>query len=308
MKGWKNFAGRLLWPPVWLMVLLVVVSAAALVTVFWKGWEETALAYGAYVLSFYTLTVVCIYCAGVVPGWYRAAKERVYRNPFGNRYLTDVVFKTHVSLYRSLAINLLYTALNLLSGLVFQSVWLIIMAGYYLILSVMRFLLVRFVRSIGIGKDRLLELHRSRLCAWILMLVNIALSGAVMMMMYQGRGSEYVGMLIYVMALYTFYITVSAVIELFKYRKYRSPVMSTAKVINLTAALVSMLSLETAMLAAFGTGEMSARSERILIAATGAGVSIIVVAMAVYMIGRASKEIKEQQKDYISGERSHGDQ
>ena len=292
MRDWKAVCKRLLTPPVWLMILLILVSAAALVAVFLKGWEETPVAYAVYVLSFYTLTVTVLYCAGVFPNCYRSVKRKVYNTEFGSRYLTDVMFKTHVSLYRSLAINLLYVALNLVSGLLYKSVWYVILAGYYAILSVMRFLLVRFVRKTGIGKDRIGELRRSRLCAWILLLVNAALSGAVLMMMYQGRGSEYAGMFIYVMAMYTFYITVSAIIDLFKYQKYQSPVMSTAKIINLTAALVSMLNLETAMLAAFGGADMTLRDQRIMIAATGAGVSAVVIVLAVYTIRRATREIR----------------
>ena len=291
MRDWRTVCKRLLAPPVWLMILLILVSAAALVAVFLKDWEETAVAYVTYVLAFYTLTVTVLYCVGVFPGCYRAVKQKVYETEFGGRYMTDVVFKTHVSLYRSLVINLLYVALNLVLGLLYKSAWFTILAVYYTILSVMRFLLVRFVRGIGIGKDRLGELRRSRLCAWILMLVNVALSGAVMMMMYQGRGKEYAGVLIYVMALYTFYITVSAIINLFKYQKYRSPVMYATKVIDLTAALVSMLNLETAMFAAFG-GDMVAESQRLMIALTGAGISIVVIALAVYTIRRATREIR----------------
>ena len=51
-------------------------------------------------------------------------------------------------------------------------------------------------------------------------------------------------MMIYVMAMYAFYVTVMAVINMVRYRKYHSPVMSAAKAVNLAAALVSMLSLE----------------------------------------------------------------
>ena len=68
--------------------------------------------------------------------------------------------------------------------------------------------------------------------------------------------------------------------------------MSTSKIISLSAALVSMLSLETAMFSQFG-GEMSLENQRIMIAATGGGVSIVVITMSVYMIVRATKEIKK---------------
>lgn len=59
--------------------------------------------------------------------------------------------------------------------------------------------------------------------------------------------------------------------------------MSAAKIINLTAALVSMLSLETAMLTQFGAGKDAAFRQR-MIAMTGTGVCALVLGMAVSMI------------------------
>ena len=83
------------------------------------------------------------------------------------------------------------------------------------------------------------------------MFVNFVLSGVVVLVMLQNKGFEYNGILIYVMAMYTFYVTTNSIIDIFKYRKYNSPIMSTSKPISLAAALVSMLSLETAMLSQF---------------------------------------------------------
>ena len=93
------------------------------------------------------------------------------------------------------------------------------------------------------------------------------------------------------MAAYTFYTTIHAIVDIVKYRKLGSPVMSTAKIVSLSAALVSMLNLETAMFAQFG-GEMPARDQRIMIAATGGGISVIVVTLSVLLIVKATKEIR----------------
>ena len=155
----------------------------------------------------------------------------------------------------------------------------------------MRFLLIRYVRSNELGKNRLGELRRAKLCSYILLLLNFVLTGAVMMILYENKGFEYHGILIYVMASYTFYITIHAIVNLVKYRKYRSPVMTTSKIISLSAALVSMLSLETAMFSQFG-GDMAPETRWLMVALTGAGVSIIVITMSVYMIVQTTKEIK----------------
>lgn len=290
---WKQICRKWLVLPWWALLLLTAVSTVGLVMVFSRGWDEHPVAYVTYVLSFYTLTVDCIGAWGVVPGWLRKVKRKVYANQFGNRYMTDAAFKTQVSLYQSLLINLAYVAVNLLNMYWNRSAWFGILAFYYSILAGMRFLLVRYVRKNEIGTNLILELKRSRACAWILLTLNLVLSGAVLMILYQNRGFRYPGILIYVMAGYTFYITIHAVVDIVKYRKFGSPVMSTAKIISLCAAMVSMLSLETAMFSQFG-GDMAPENRRIMVAATGAGVSAVVVSLSVYLIVRATKEIRNR--------------
>lgn len=291
MMDWKKIGKKLLFPPVWLMVLLTVASAVLLTMVFIKDWTETPVAYAVYVLAFYTLSVVTVFCAIVLPKQYRHIKQKIYDNPLGNRYMTDRAFRTKISLYLSLGISLLYVGINLWSWHWTCSWWFVVLAVYYVILSLMRFLLVRYVRRNEIGSSVWQEWKRSRLCACILLLVNLSLSGAVLMILYQNRGYDYPGMMIYVMALYTFHSTIHAIVDIVKYRALGSPIMSTAKIVSLSAALVSMLNLETAMFAQFG-GEMPAESQRVFIILTGAGVSITVVTLSFLLIVRATKEIR----------------
>lgn len=290
MKDWKSVCKRLLFPPLWLIIVLTFISTVALVAVFMEGWENTPVAYVVYVLSFYTLTIVCLACWKTIPGYYRRMKGKVYENKYANRYFTDVAFKTHVNLYISLVINLIYVAINAVSGIIYSTHWFGIFAVYYAIMAMMRFLLARYVRKNHIGTSRPGELKRARLCAYILMTVNLALSGAVLMMVYYNRGFSYQGVLIYVVALYTFYTTTTAIIDMVKYRKYHSPIMSITKIIKMAAAMFSMLFLETAMFAQFGA-DTPLETQRIMIMATGGGISIIVVTMSVYMIVRTTKEM-----------------
>ena len=293
---WKELWRKIIFPPVWLMVLLIVVSGAALFFVFIKDLSASPVAYGVYLISFYTVCVLSVFFSVSLPRQYKNVRRRINAHPLGHRYLTDTSFKVHVSLFGGLAVNLLYAAVNVLSFLLYRSMWFVVLAVYYVILAVMRFLLVRYVRLRKLGQDRPGELRRAKLCSCILLLLNFVLTGAVMMILYRNKGFEYHGILIYVMAAYTFYMTVRAIVDLVRYRKYHSPVMTTSKIIALSAALVSMLSLETAMFSQFGR-DMAAEHQRLMIALTGAGVSIVVIVLSVYMIVRSTKEMKEIQKD-----------
>lgn len=299
--GWKRLGRRILFPPGWWMVVLTVVSTAALVCVFGKGWQETPIAYVVYPLSAYTLTVVCLFFGAAFPKRYKKLKERMVQHPLGSRYLTDLTFKNQVSLCCSLGMNMLYVGTNIFSAVWYRSGWFGILAGYYTVLAVMRFLLVRYLRGGEQSKQRLVELQYVRVCARILTTVSLLLAGVVWMILYWGRGFVYNGMLIYIMAIYAFYTVISAIIALIRGRKYKSPVLSMSKVIQTTAALVSMLALETAMFAQFG-GEMSLREQNTMIAVTGAGISILVMTMAIGTSVRATKEINQIRRRSQDGE------
>ena len=288
---WKKIGKKLLFPPIWLMVILAIVSAVTLTLVFLNGVEQSIPAYITYVLAFYTLSTVTVFCVMVFPTKYITIKQKIYENPLGNRYMTDNVFRAGLSLTAAFLVSMLYVCINLWSWHMLHSWWFMVLAVYYVIMAVMRFLLVRCIRIQKIGTSILGEWRRSRICAYILLLINLSLSGAVLMILYQHRGYDYPGVMIYVMALYTFYSTIHAILDIVKYRKLGSPVMSTAKIVSLSGALVSMLNLETAMFAQFGA-DMSMENQQIFIILTGAGVSITVVTLSVILIVNANKEIR----------------
>ena len=288
---WKGIGKKLLFPPIWLMALLVTGSAAALVYVFVKGLERSIPACAVYGISFYSLVTVTAFCAVNLPRQYRNIRQKLRENPLTNRLMTDRVFRIHLSLASSFGASMLYVAINVWSWNMLGSWWFLVLAVYYSIMAVMRFLLVRYVRIQKIGTSILGEWKRARICACILLLVNLSLSGAVLMILYQSKGYDYPGVMIYVMALYTFYSTIIAIVNIIKYRKLGSPVMSAARIVSLCGALVSMLNLETAMFSQFG-GDMAPEHQRIFIILTGAGVSVSVVSLSLSLIRNAAKELR----------------
>lgn len=255
------------------------------------------VAYLAYFLSAYAFVITITWIIGSVH-WVRTGIEnhpfakKVLAVPFLNRCMNERVFRAKVSLYSGFLINLLYAGIKLFSGVCYKSVWFITLAVYYILLAVMRFSILHHVRrQEKIGNDQSAQWRRYRLCGIILLFMNWALTGIIVLVIHQNSGFEYPGVLIYVMALYAFYATITAVINIVKFRKYGSPVLSAAKAINLTAALVSMLSLETAMITQFGAADDEG-FRQMMMSATGFAVNAIVLGMAVYMIVHATKILR----------------
>lgn len=293
----KKILKKLFFLPPLLTLLIAIPSYGLVIYVLTNKEVHPALTYMGYFMSAYAFVITMTAISRILYWVQRGIGQhpfvkRMFSIPFLSRCVKEDVFRAEVTLHSGFLINLLYAGIKLFSGVYYQSLWFITLAVYYILLAVMRFSLLLYFRSgKRSGNEKAFEWQRYRLCGIILLFMNWALVGIIVLVIHQNSGFEYPGVLIYAMALYTFYAMITAVVNLVKFRKYGSPVLSAGKVINLTAALVSMLSLETAMLTQFGAGGGTGFRQRMM-TVTGFCVSAIVLGMAVYMIVYATKSLK----------------
>lgn len=88
-------------------------------------------------------------------------------------------------------------------------------------------------------------------------------------------------------AIYTFYAMGISIANLIKYRKLGSPVLSAAKVLNLVSAMMSVLGLQTAMIAQFSANGDDFRQT--MNAVVGGCVWISVILTAACMLHRSTR-------------------
>ena len=208
---------------------------------------------------------------------------------FGRKYVNDLSFRGSVSLYQGMTVNFLYVIFRIAVGIRYASVWFISMAVYYLVLAFLRLSLILSHNH----KSIIDEIHCYRRTAWLLFLLNLPMGGMILLMVLTNAGYSYPGYVIYLSAMYTFYTTVTSVINLIRFRKLGSPILSAAKVLNFIAALMSILGLQTAMIAQFSTEGENYR--KMMNAITGGVVWLSVILTAVYMLYR-SKKLKDEVK------------
>lgn len=296
MERFKKILKQIFFLPPLITVMIAIPAFAAVIYVLVKD-ISGPLAYLSYLASAYALIVTGVRFPGRIRLIrhgiaYHPLTRKILSVPVGRRYVEDVKFRAEVSLGMGFTVNLLYIAIKMAFGIYYRSTWFIALAMYYILLAVMRLLLL-YRRNWPEGSARLeLELRRYRLCGCILLIMNLALGGIVAFIVRYDRGYEYPGILIYAIAAYSFYAVIIAVINVVKFRKHGSPILSAAKAINLVAAMVSILSLETAMLSQFGN-EDGPMFRKMMTACTGDGVCLIVLGMAIFMIAKSSKQIEQ---------------
>lgn len=225
-------------------------------------------------------------------------------NQIANTLITDTRLRTVLFTVPGMGLNLIYAVFNGVVGIVNRSAWCGSLSAYYILLCIMRFLSVSYAKKVYDGKfpwkreragqnssheaensleARAWKVYRN--CGIMLSVSSIALGGAVIMLVSGVGGKSYPGLMIYAVATYTFYKLIMAVRNMILAGKAKSLLLVTLRNINYADALVSLLSLQTAMFAAFGqeSGEMIPVTN----ALTGTGVCLMIFILGVYMVRRA---------------------
>lgn len=286
---WKKIGKALLFPHIAIMMILVPIATVFLVySMVFLGTQSVA-AIISYVLAAYTLTIWCF----KIPYLIQFFKTFKAENKYARIWQDDTRLRVNVSLYGTLIYNTAYALLQLGMGFWHHTFWFYSLAGYYICLAAMRFFLARYTIKHKPGEKMREELIRYRLCGWIFLVMNLALSLMVFFMVYWNRTLRHHEITTIALAAYTFTAFTMAIINMVKYRKYNSPVYSASKAISLASACVSMLTLEATMLTTFGAGTMGTITRKIFLGCTGGVISVFVVVMAIYMIRQSSKKLKD---------------
>jgi hypothetical protein len=172
------------------------------------------------------------------------------------------------------------------------------MFAYYVILAIIRFLLVKHTIKYKANEETEIEIKKYILSGWLLLFINLALAIIVFFMVYFNRTFYHHMITTIAMAAYTFFTFTFAIINLIKYKKYNSLVYMAAKSISLIAGAVSMLTLESTMLTTFGAEEGPLFSQ-IMLSFSGVAVIGFAISMAVIMIVKGKKALKEQKTKNI---------
>ena len=129
------------------------------------------------------------------------------------------------------------------------------------------------------------------ICGVLLVLMNSFLAVIVFYIVWQGQGFSYHPIVTIAIAAYTFYVMTMAIINLIGTVGIKVRSSLPPNWVSFIAALVSMLSLETTMISAFGSdGDEGFR--HMMTAVTGGVVCMAVLGLALWMIASSLRGLK----------------
>jgi len=282
-SGWKKIFPL----PVWAEALLFAACGMGLIWVFVNGLELWWPAYVLYGISAYSLVALCIH----IPGAVRREESWRQQHPKVDAFLKNEELHFKLELYRQQIINFGYGIYKIASGIVIGSAWIGADGIYNFAQALIQLFQILRRKKPGTIQQ---QWKSYRFCGVLILLMHLTLIGLVFQMVNWNRVEESGEIMIIATAAFAFYKFISAFLDLARDRKHTRPVDSSVRMLELSQAIFAIFSLQAGMLRTFGTGESW---EHWLNFGVGCVVCMLTVAMGIYMIRRANREMKQLQEN-----------
>ena len=218
--------------------------------------------------------------------------ETFIKNPirvFYRSYQDDPWLRAATSTKMSAVINLFFVFYQACNAYRRSSLWFAALSVYYAWLTFMRVNIVTYMQTLAAdGRE---ELRRYRQCGyWLLALTTVVMVLGVVSNRFGYRPTYATHMLV-VVALFAAYNVTFAVINLHKWRKLEDPLISASKALSLSCALVSVYSLQTAIIGRFAATS-DARVINFFTYFTPTVIFLIIAGISLYIILRVNWVLK----------------
>ncbi|MGN0771654.1 MAG: hypothetical protein ACI4MI_03610 [Christensenellales bacterium] len=227
-------------------------------------------------------------------------KNRLRQNKLTGKMMDDGNYRTIIMSICSLAVGIAYAVFNIATGIIYRSIWYGALACYYIMLDVIRgYVLIYRNKSSNIKSDGtdVCAGRQYLVCGVLLIVMTIFLGAMVLHIARRNMIFEYSLTVIYMSAGYTFFRIAISLTNLIKSRKQCDYYVKALRRINMAAALVSVLSLQSAALTAFSKNV----NQVLLNALTGGIVCILIICMGGVMIFEAALSLNRPKEQKNTG-------
>ena len=299
---WRSFLQKLKNPRGWVLALtytltvLSIAGALAMLFVSYTGTPLEYLAYALFALAAITLAYTVYTLVLFIPKWKNNIVAWAESRPFTRNLLRNFGFRTLVVAVGSLIMSILFGAFNGVLGILEKSIWYGALAAYYIILALLRGGVLLARRSKNDSPFKRVKTYRN--CGILLLIINLALSSAIAQMIFDNQSFRYEGLMIFATAAYAFYKITMSIINIFRANKQDDLTVRAIRTVNLADAAVSILALQTALLATFSSAEVNISLFNTL---TGCVVSFGTIALGIYMVRNGNKQMKALQTEKNDG-------
>ncbi len=311
-NAFLQFLEKLYNPPSWVAVLAIattlIVCPLVVLTVAFDYGHSLAAVIGCVICGFlliYTVAVIVNYIVRLRKKVFKVADKFEWSRNFFKDYESRTLF---FSIFNLLC-NVGYTVFLVVMALVYNSIWYGTVGLYYILLIV-----ARGGALVQNGKDekqyktdynklQTAKVGTYRYCAIMMLALALAMAVSVAELVIDSynAGFRLPGWMIYVFGGVAAYKVITALVHFVRATKRDDFAVRAVRYINLSVTLMSVLCLQTAIVAAYPPKDMTAAVSNGI---TGAIVCLITFGLGLYMIVhsfKAKKRLLQQEAVYAEG-------
>lgn len=197
------------------------------------------------------------------------------------------------------AIHVVFAMVNIIMGLLTQSVWKLSVGLVVAVLNAGKSYLASDALLDGTsdgGTETIESLRRCRVAGLTLAVVVVLMSGTVVRLVSRGFGDSYSGALIYIYALYALVQVVLALVNLARARHQELVAVKGVRAFNLARVLVSIFALQTVLLSRVKWGSLPLQLSRsVAEGLVGGSVCVTIAALGLWLAHAATVRMGELQ-------------
>lgn len=288
-KFWKRFWEKLNNPPNWLTTIASIATVILVpMALIGMALDTTHNVYAilSWVLAFIPFAYLIFLTVIAAKRLGRQFVKVADKYKFTRNLAQSYAFRSLFFGMCTLAFNVGYSVFLSVTAIMYDSAWYGALAVYYILLIIMRGgALAENVKAERKYKENSLALQRSKLgiyryCGLMMFTLVVALSVSVVEMVAEGAAFHVPRWAIYVFMAFALYRIIMGVWQAVKATKRDDLVVRAVRYISVSTALVTLLSLQTALCVVFPPNRVSVT---LLNLATGFLVCMIIMAIGIYM-------------------------
>lgn len=273
-----------------LYIAALACAVLSIVSITCGGIFPPAAEYAVYTAAGVTLFLSCFYLAGSLVLLKQKIMGLARSNTLTARLTDDIEYRSVLSAVCGVCMNIVFALFNGIAGWMSRSAWFGTLSAYYLILGMMRAYWIFHNRNKVRNRENQRSSRAPQRNIWryygvLFLFLAVVLCGAVILLVNLEGGKTYPGWTIYAAAGYSFTKIILAAVHVIRARKKKEQSWIMIRDIGLVDASVSILTLQTAMFAAFSADDR--KLTVMMNGITGATVSLLILVFGIiYLLNR----------------------
>ncbi len=218
--------------------------------------------------------------------------------PFIDRMMNEKNFRFRIFMYWGTFISFLMLVFYIIACYVYDSFWFGALAGYNLIIMIIRVVMSRqdfYYKRKGYSGEKL---HRKQLGTfrWVgvsILLLNIVIGGMALLMTFENQYFPYNAALIMSIAIFAIYRFVTGISNAKKFSENKNKIFSASKILDMIIGIMAMYTLQTTMLSLLPDNNKGRFYANLVV---GIIVFFISLVIGVHMVYTSTKEIHSIEK------------